>query len=77
MSDKRRVIPIAALFDEGLGPNLSGPGDPQRELREADIIMGIDVMSERQFLVFGLDTVKRIGTSGKTQGVRMMSVALD
>jgi len=77
MPGKQRVIPIAAFFDEGLGPNLSAPGDPERELREAEVIVGVDVMSERQFLVFGRDTLKRIRTSGNAEGVRMLSIALD
>ena len=43
------VIPIDALFGEYYGPSQSG--DAQGALREAAVVIGVDVMTGRAFLV--------------------------
>ena len=74
-TDRKHPIPIAALFDEGAGPNLSS--DPRKLLADAAVIMGVDVMSQREFLVYGRKTLEQIVRSGATQRVPVVDVALD
>src|SRR5687768_779396 len=49
--EHRDIVPIAALFSEGRDP--SAADEYRRLLAVADLIFGVDVMSEKQFLVFG------------------------
>ena len=69
------VIPIAALFDEAYGPNLSD--DPRPDLRTADIIMGVDVMSQREFIVYGRDLLERIAAGTQAKETSMMRIGVD
>lgn len=70
-----KAIPINALFDAtGLGPNPET--DTRQALRDAHIIMGLDVMSCRKFLVFGRGTQKKIA-SGRLQVPRTEFISLD
>ena len=69
------VIPIAALFDEAYGPNLSD--DPRPDLRAADIIMGVDVMSQREFIVYGRKLLERIAAGTQATEASMMRIGVD
>ena len=69
------VISIAALFDEAYGPNLSD--DPQPDLRAADIIMGVDVMSQREFIVYGRDLLERIAVGTQATKTSIMRIGVD
>jgi len=69
------VIPIAALFDEAYGPNLSD--DPRSDLHAADIIMGVDVMSQREFIVYGRDLLERIAAGTQATEASMMRIGID
>ena len=71
----RKVIPIAALFDEGVGPNRAN--DLRPALAAADVIVGVDVMSEREFLVFGRKTLQDSLASGSPIAVPAMYISLD
>lgn len=72
------TIPINAIFDEKLKPNRSDPTtDYVRLLAEADVILGVDVMSQRQFLVYGRELLSRIVDSGKGAECEVVRVALD
>lgn len=66
------VVPIAALFDDQLGPNLSA--DPRHALQAAQVILGVDVMSGRQFVLYGRE---RLGESRTPSPVRMLRIAVD
>jgi hypothetical protein len=68
-------IPIDALFDEGTGPNLSA--DPRGELRDAEVIRGVDWTTQNEFLVFGRDTMERIVRSGAPEPCRVLQIGLD
>jgi hypothetical protein len=69
------AIPIEALFGEGLSPNLDA--NPRRALHEADVILGVDVMSQREFLLFGRDAIDRIIATGKAEMCRVLRIELD
>jgi hypothetical protein len=45
------IVPINALFDDELRASLSA--DYLTFIQEADVIFGVDVMSEREFLLYG------------------------
>jgi hypothetical protein len=74
-TDKYHPIPIAALFGESTEPNLSK--DPRRALAHAQVIFGVDVMSQREFLVYGRKVLEQIVKSGKAQTLSVIYVALD
>jgi hypothetical protein len=69
-------IPIHALFDEnGTGPN---PGaNPSTVIRDASVIVGVDVMSGREFLVFGRQALEAASNSDKPIDMAVLKVALD
>jgi hypothetical protein len=75
MAEEIPVIPIEALFDESLGPNLSS--DPRLALHKANVIIGVDVMNQREFLVYGRNTLKRIVASGVAELVPVLRIGLD
>ena len=61
----RDSVPIASLFDEGEGPN---PYINARDvLRDVDVIIGIDVMSKHEFMVYGRETVKRLAEASEAE----------
>src|SRR5262245_9463635 len=69
------VIPIDALFDERLGLNRSW--DPLPALRGARVILGVDVMSGRPFVVYGRKTLGRIARTGRPERVQSLWIGLD
>ena len=75
-SDPEHPIPIEALFDETwTRPNLAK--DPRRTFADAQVIFGVDVMSQREFLVYGRKILEQIVKSGTTQEFCAMWVAID
>ena len=68
-------IPIDALFDDHCDVNESK--DYRPVLNAADIILGVDVMSEREFLVFGRQALEQIAVSGQTDQLVVVKIALD
>ena len=75
MDHKKQIIPLEALFDEGTGPNLSA--DPRNALRDADVIIGVDVMSRREFVVYGRKSIEKLFRSGKPERLGVMYIGLD
>ena len=69
------AIPIHALFGEGMQPNLDA--DPRPALHGANLIVGVDVTTQDEFLVYGRDLLKRIIESGVAEEARCLKVALD
>jgi hypothetical protein len=52
--DSPRTVPLHALFAaDGAITNPEAPFDPRELIRGADVIMGVDVMSRRKFIVYG------------------------
>jgi hypothetical protein len=70
-------IPIDALFAPGsVQPNFDN-NDPRPAVHRADIIFGVDVVSEREFLVYGKETLDRILSTGKAENCAVLKVELD
>ena len=70
------AIPINALFAaDGHSPN---PGsDPRPALHAAELIIGVDVMSRHQFLVYGRRALEKATRSGKARALRTLRIELD
>ncbi len=70
------MSPIDAIFDEsGVGANKSP--DYRPALATADLIIGVDVMSRHEFLVYGRDRLDRIIRTGKKVPLRALRIELD
>jgi len=73
-----QAIPIEALFDvDGSCPNESAGFDVRGVLNTAKVIIGRDVMSGREFILFGRDVIERVATGQEPEGAEMLVVALD
>ncbi len=69
-------ISIDALFDEsGTGPNLSA--DPRPLLNSADVVFGVDRMSGRRFLVYGVDALRHVIQTDKPRRFQVVRIELD
>jgi hypothetical protein len=69
-------VPIHALFDtSGIEPNWED--DPRPMLRSADLIFGVDIMSGRQFLVFGRERLERMVRTRKAERCRVLRIGID
>ena len=63
------AIPINALFDaSGTRPNEAAHFDVRKTLQAADVIVGRDVMTGDEFILYGRDTVERIARGGGARG---------
>jgi hypothetical protein len=72
------AIPIDALFDlDGSGLNESAGIDVRGALEAAQVILGHDVMTGREFILFGRETVERIARGDEPEGAATLRVALD
>jgi hypothetical protein len=75
-SEGRPAVPIHALFDEtGLRPN--SVADPRPALHSAEVVVGVDVMSGNQFLVYGREALSKAARGGSKKGLRVLRVELD
>jgi hypothetical protein len=70
-----RRIPIHGLFGTRCGPNPEI--NTHRIMNEAELIFGIDIMSSREFLIYGRDLLHEIANSGATRNVSVVAVELD
>jgi hypothetical protein len=71
-----KTIPIDALFDSS-GVKLNPDCDPRPALQQAQLILGVDVTTGREFLVYGRKTLEKIIRTGKGRQVRTLKVSLD
>jgi len=72
------AVSIEALFDvDGSCPNESAGFDVRRVLNTAKVILGRDVMTGREFILFGRDTVERVASGEEPEGAELLVVALD
>ncbi len=69
------VIPIDALFNEELGPNESD--DPREALQEAEVILAVDVMTQKEAVVFGKELLQEIASGKNAASVAMLRIGLD
>lgn len=49
----------------------------QQEIRDAEIVIGYDTMSQHQFLAFGHDAMQRIATPGEAEQLCVLVVEID
>ena len=64
------AIPIDAII-----PNLSP--EARAELARADVIIGVDTMSQREFTVFGTPALESTTSLRRLSAMRVVRVALD
>jgi hypothetical protein len=72
------AIPINALFDaSGSRPNEAAHFDVRQTLQAADVIVGRDVMTGDEFILYGRDTVQRIARGEEPEGAGVIVISLD
>jgi hypothetical protein len=70
------TIPVHAMFAaDNVGPNEEN--NSQETIEEADVIMGVDVMSGNEFLIFGRDLLQKIVSGNSAQEARVLRVSMD
>jgi hypothetical protein len=69
------VVPIEALFGEGRDPNAEV--EYRRLLAVADLIFGVDVMSGKQFILFGRLSLENLVRTGQSNTLGVVNVGLD
>jgi hypothetical protein len=70
------TVSIHALFAaDSINPNPEL--DPRPALAAVEVILGVDVMTGREFLVYGRDALERIVRSRRPTPMRMLKVELD
>jgi hypothetical protein len=69
------IVPIAALFSEGR--DAIAADEYRQLLAVADLIFGIDVMSEKQLLVFGRLSLEELVRTGESHILRVVNVGLN
>ena len=69
------IVPIEALFGEGRDPNAEV--DYRRLLADADLIFGVDVMSGKQFILFGRLSLEELVRTGQSNILGVVNVGLD
>jgi len=76
MSIDKEVIPLEAFFAaDSLAPNPES--DPREALRLADVIIGVDFMSQREFVVYGRHILEEIATTGVKKNARVLKIGVD
>lgn len=74
--DPRRRRTAESMFDTD-GVSLNRSTDPRPVLAAVDVVMGVDVMSEEEFLVYGRTLLKRVAAKQFTKPVSVLHVTLD
>jgi hypothetical protein len=70
-------VQINALFDEDFGPNKTARFDPRELVASADVILGVNIDDEHEFLVFGADYRNEFDLGCLPSGLRILRVELD
>jgi hypothetical protein len=66
-------LPLEAFFGENDQVNPAA-----RDLIvQADLVIGVDIMTGQEYVVYGKATLKRISESGQAEDVRILRIALD
>src|ERR1017187_10425289 len=72
----KKTVPLGAFFaSDSLDPNPEW--DAQRRLDAAEVILGADVMSQREFLVYGSKVPEQIALSGETKNLNLLKIGID
>ena len=75
---REHIISIDGLFDKtGIGPNTDTDPPVGQVIKEAELIFGRDVMSERLFLVYGADALKEILDKREARDMTEIIIELD
>lgn len=70
------AIPLHALFAaDGISPNPDL--DARQALTAADVIVGVDVMSKQEFVLYGKKTLEKIARQKKGQNISVFRIELD
>jgi hypothetical protein len=69
------IVPIEALFGEGRDTNAEV--NYRRLLADADLIFGVDVMSGKQFILFGRLSLEKLVRTGQSNILGVVNVGLD
>jgi len=69
------IVPIEALFGEGWDPNAEV--DYRRLLADADLIFGVDVVSGKQFILFGRLSLEKLVRTGQSNILGVVNIGLD
>lgn len=72
------TIPLHSLFaPDGANSNDEAGFDPCELIRGADVIMGVDVMSRRQFIVYGREFLEAATRSETPPLAGIITIELD
>jgi hypothetical protein len=71
------AIPLEAFFGDGYEPNRATATDFPQLLRDADIIIGVDVMSKNEFVVFGRRLLEEIAGGQQGKFCKILRIAID
>ncbi len=66
-------IPLEAFFGEH---DRTNPVTADL-VRQADVIIGVDVMSHQEYVIFGKPALKRISETGQPEDLHVLRVAID
>ena len=78
MNNEPDVIPIHAFFAaDGLKPNLELADEILEALHEAEVIFGVDVTSQHEFLVYGRHVLQQVLESGQERDAHVLRISLD
>ena len=69
------IVPIEALFGEGR--DLNAEVDYRQLLADADLIFGVDVMSGKQFILFGRMSLEELVLTVQSNTLGVVNVGLD
>ncbi len=69
------IVPIEVLF--GAGPDPNAEAEYRRLLADADLIFGVDVLSEKQFILFGRLSLEELLDTGESNILGVVNVGLD
>jgi hypothetical protein len=70
-------VHISALFGEGVEMNMSSTFNPRELVASADVILGVDIDSDHEFVVYGRDRLRRVIGSGESEMARVLRIELD
>lgn len=71
------TVPIHALLGDGATLNTTMMFDPADIVREAEVIIGIDVMSHYHHLIFGRDLMEATARGNSEQFPKTLRIELD
>jgi len=68
-------IPLEAFFGQGMSRNTEV--DPRPVLQAAEVILGVDIMSGHEFLIYGRKLCRELVNSGQNREVNVLRIGVD